>query len=64
MNVLDLSHCTHCGKAFIVDDDVTRYRVSRTPGVWVDEAMHVECNNKSSAFTCGPEFGGKAKVRQ
>jgi hypothetical protein len=64
MNILDLSRCTHCGKAFTVDDDVTRYRVSRTPGVWVDEATHVACNNETSAFTCGAEFGTKPKVRQ
>ena len=63
MNVVVLDRCAACGKEFTRDDDVTRYRVSRIPGVWADEAMHVACNNEASEFTCGTETVRKSDKR-
>ncbi len=61
MKVIDLGRCAACGIEFTDDDEVDRYRVSRTPGEWVDEAMHLACHNKQSPFQGGPTFGASTR---
>ena len=63
MKVVDLGRCAACGREFTDGDDVSRYRVSRTPGEWIDEAMHLECENRQSEFQGGPEFAKTSKPK-
>lgn len=56
MKVVALDRCARCGEEFVPGDDVSRYRVSRTPGEWIDEATHMACENEGSEFTGGPVF--------
>ena len=62
MKVTLLDRCATCGRTFLEGEDVMRYRVSRSPGEWVDEAEHVACNNERSDFTCGSTFGQQRKI--